>query len=205
MDHPASTTWQVVRSEFDKMLLDNARDKGAKVMEQTRGRKLLRDDIGRVKGVEAQDVDGNIHMIEAPITLDCTGRDAFTCTREKWRTKDPKLNKVSIWTYQGRNTRSRSRPRCHHCCLYSRKGWFWYIPLQDDVVSVGIVAEKEYLYRDTRDHAEIFANEIKNAWIEEHLSEGEHPANIGLQGNTLTALSIAPQTASSSSAMPSVS
>ena len=66
------------------MLLDNARDKGAKVMEQTRGRKLLRDDIGRVKGVEAQDVDGNIHMIEAPITLDCTGRDAFTCTREKW-------------------------------------------------------------------------------------------------------------------------
>ena len=175
MDHPASTTWQVVRSEFDKMLLDNARDKGAKVMEQTRGRKLLRDDIGRVKGVEAQDADGNIHMIEAPITLDCTGRDAFTCTRERWRTKDPKLNKVSIWTYFKGAKRDPGADQGATTVAYiPEKGWFWYIPLQDDVVSVGIVAEKEYLYRDTRDHAEIFANEIKkNAWIEEHLSEGE--------------------------------
>ena len=185
MDHPASTTWQVVRSEFDKMLLDNARDKGAKVMEQTRGRKLLRDDIGRVKGVEAQDADGNNHMIEAPITLDCTGRDAFTCTREKWRTKDPKLNKVSIWTYFKGAKRDPGADQGATTVAYiPEKGWFWYIPLSGDMVSVGIVAERDYLFNgSTRDHAEIFQREVQNnQWIKEHLAEGEQTGEYRTTG-----------------------
>ncbi len=175
MDHPASTTWQVVRSEFDKMLLDNARDKGAKVMESTRAKALIKNENGRVLGVEAQDADGKMHHLEAPITLDCTGREAFSCTREKWRNKDPKLNKVSMWTYYRGAKRDPGADEGATTVAYiPENGWFWYIPLQDDVVSVGIVAEKEYLYRESRDPEEIFASEIcKNAWIEEHLAQGE--------------------------------
>ena len=30
------------------------------------------------------------------------------------------------------------------------KGWFWYIPLAGDVVSVGVVAEKDYLMKTTQ-------------------------------------------------------
>jgi len=37
----------------------------------------------------------------------------------------------------------------HHGRYLPEKGWFWYIPLPDDLVSVGIVAEKDYLYKDT--------------------------------------------------------
>ena len=175
MDHPASTTWQVVRSEFDKMLLDTAQAKGAKVMEQTRAKTLLKDESGRVIGVEAQDDEGKSHHIEAPITLDCTGRDAFSCTREKWRTKDPRLNKVAIWTYfRGAKRDPGADEGATTVAYIPEKGWFWYIPLQDDIVSVGIVAVKEYLYRESRDPAEIFAGEIKkNSWIEDHLSQGE--------------------------------
>ena len=36
-------TWQVLRSEFDQMLLDNAREKGAEVREQTTVNRLLMD------------------------------------------------------------------------------------------------------------------------------------------------------------------
>ena len=54
------------------------------------------------------------------------------------------------------------------------KEWFWNIPLKNDIVSSGIVAERDYLYRDGRDLKEIFDREIKeNKWVEEHLSEGE--------------------------------
>jgi flavin-dependent dehydrogenase len=54
------------------------------------------------------------------------------------------------------------------------RGWFWYIPLKDDVVSVGIVADKEYLFSDTKDPAAIMAREIeRNVWIKDHLSQGE--------------------------------
>ena len=53
LDHPASQTWQVVRADFDQMMLDNAREKGAEVFEGVAARALLRDAEGRVCGVRA--------------------------------------------------------------------------------------------------------------------------------------------------------
>src|SRR5580704_7231236 len=46
-------TWQVLRSEFDQMLLDNAREKGVQVKEQTTVQELIREG-GAVVGVRAQ-------------------------------------------------------------------------------------------------------------------------------------------------------
>jgi flavin-dependent dehydrogenase len=64
------------------------------------------------------------------------------------------------------------------------KGWFWYIPLSGDMVSVGIVAERDYLFNgSTKDHAEIFQREIKNnAWIEEHLQSAEQTGEYRITG-----------------------
>src|SRR3954466_5748063 len=45
-DHPSSTTWQVERAEFDQMMLNNARNKGAEVRELTPVQRLLKDDSG---------------------------------------------------------------------------------------------------------------------------------------------------------------
>ena len=183
-DHPSSTTWQVLRSEFDKMLLDNAREKGAKVMEQTRAKELLKDDNGAVTGVTAEESEGKTHTLHAPITVDCTGRDAFATTREKWRVKDPMLNKVSIWTYfKGAKRDPGADEGATTVAYLPEKGWFWYIPMQDDMVSVGIIAEKDYLYRESRDPATIFAAETKNnAWIEDHLSQGEQTGQYWVTG-----------------------
>ena len=106
-------------------------------------------------------------MIEAPITLDCTGRDAFTCTREKWRTKTLSSKGLPMDLLQGQNAIQEPTKVPPPLPIFLKRLVLVH-PAQDDVVSVGIVAEKEYLYRDTHDHAEIFANEIKkNAWIEE--------------------------------------
>ena len=49
MQHEAAVTWQVLRSEFDQMLLDNAREKGVEVREETEVLSLLREG-GRVCG-----------------------------------------------------------------------------------------------------------------------------------------------------------
>ena len=40
-DDDVAQTWQVLRSEFDQMLLDHARDKGANVVEETKVIDLL--------------------------------------------------------------------------------------------------------------------------------------------------------------------
>ena len=50
-------TWQVLRSEFDQMLMENARAKGALVLEETTVKELLQED-GRTVGVKAQDQVG---------------------------------------------------------------------------------------------------------------------------------------------------
>ena len=50
-DHPSSTTWQVLRSDFDQILLDTARAAGAEVHEQTQVTELLTDAHG-VPGFE---------------------------------------------------------------------------------------------------------------------------------------------------------
>src|SRR5277367_4104771 len=52
-------TWQVLRSEFDQMLLDNARAKGAQVKEETTVLELLKED-GRVAGIRAQTKGGAV-------------------------------------------------------------------------------------------------------------------------------------------------
>src|SRR5437899_6729201 len=73
-------TWQVLRSEFDVMLLNNAREKGATVKQETCVKELVKEGE-RVAGVRAQDKNGRITEYRAPITLDCSGREAFAAVR----------------------------------------------------------------------------------------------------------------------------
>src|SRR5258707_14796775 len=67
-------SWQVLRSEFDLMLMQNARAKGATVVEEITVTELLKDGQ-RVVGVRAQQKDGQEVEFRAPITLDCSGRE----------------------------------------------------------------------------------------------------------------------------------
>lgn len=175
LHHEASTTWQVLRSEFDRMLLDNAREKGAEVLEETRVRELIRDARGFVIGVRAERASNGFSEFYAPMTIDASGRDALTVARNRWRVRDPKLNKIALWTYYRGAMRDPGLDEGATTVAYLPfKGWFWYIPLPYDIVSVGIVADGDYLYADTRDPEAIFHREMeKNPWVKEHLAPGE--------------------------------
>jgi flavin-dependent dehydrogenase len=196
-------TWQVLRSEFDQILLDNARSQGAEVIEEIIVKELIRENVlpasrwqnskagevedgtagkmpaahsGRVVGVRAQTKAGETVEFRAPITLDCSGKEAFTSVRNGWRMKDPYLNKIAVWTYYKGSKREPDIDEGATTVAYvPEKGWFWHIPQHNDMVSVGVVAEGKYLTRDgVREPEQIFKREIKqNAWIEDHLSVGK--------------------------------
>lgn len=172
-------TWQVLRSEFDLMLMENARAKGAQVLEETTVRELIREG-GRIQGVRAQTKAGETMEIRAPMTLDCSGRDAIAPTRLNWRVREPKLNKVAVWTYYRGALRDAGIDEGATTVAYvPEKGWFWYIPQHRDMVSVGVVAEGKYLTRDgIKDPKDIFNREIEqNAWIKQHLACGKQEGN----------------------------
>src|SRR6516225_7192694 len=61
-------TWQVLRSEFDQLLLDHARSKGASVLEETTVEELVREN-GRTIGVKARSRTGAPLEFRAPMTL----------------------------------------------------------------------------------------------------------------------------------------
>ena len=168
-DHPAMQTWQVVREEFDQMLLDNARTRGAEVREGVLVKEAIREH-GAVVGVRGEGFE-----YRAPVTIDASGRDGFTQVPRSWRVRDPMLNKIAIWTYFKGAVRDPGMDEGATTVAYlPDKGWFWYIPWPNDMVSVGIVAEANYLYRDTRDLAEIFCREVgHNVWIKQHLAPGK--------------------------------
>jgi flavin-dependent dehydrogenase len=174
LKHEAANTWQVLRSEFDQLLMDNTREKGAEVIEEVTVRETIRKD-GYVTGVRAVTARGEVVEYYAPITVDASGRDAFAIGRQGWKIRDPYLNKIAIWTYYKGAMRDAGIDGGATTVAYvPEKGWFWYIPLAGDVVSVGIVAEKGYLYKGTRDLAEIFHREVRNnVWVEQHLAAGQ--------------------------------
>ena len=173
-DHPSSTTWQVWRSDFDKMIMDKARKNGASVMEETKAKTLLKSGQ-RVDGIKVSSKDlGNLEL-KASVVVDASGRNCFAAHKENWMVRDPKLNKIALWTYYKGAKRDPGLDEGATTVAYlPDKGWFWYIPLSGDMVSVGIVAERDYLFNgSTSDHAEIFKREVENnEWISEHLADG---------------------------------
>jgi flavin-dependent dehydrogenase len=174
-DQDVSQTWQVLRSEFDLMVLDNAREKGATVFEETKVKDFLYDGE-KVVGVRVENKDGQSREYNAPMTIDCSGRDAFSAIRKGWRVGDPELHKVAVWTYYKGALRDEGIDAGGTTVAFvPEKGWFWYIPLHNDIVSVGVVAEGKYLSRDgVKDSEQMFKREIgQNLWIQKHLAPGQ--------------------------------
>jgi len=178
-------TWQVRRDEFDRMMLDRARELGAQVRTGVSAKQLLRDDAGAFVGVEVETADGCREQLHAPLTIDCSGRDGFAINRLGWRQRDPQLSKISLWTYYRGGKRGEGRDEGATTVAYiPEKGWFWHIPLHDDRISLGIVGERDYLYREGKDLLGIFEREIKaNKWVEDVMRGAEQYGEVWVTGD----------------------
>jgi flavin-dependent dehydrogenase len=135
------SAFQVLRSRFDHMLLDHSRRQGADLREGHTLRELvIRDD-----GVQAavRDPAGTIYPLRARFFADATGRDAFLASRSKTREHDPRLKKVALFAHFEGVRRDEGRDAGNTISVVIRGGWIWFIPLADDMTSIGVVIEKE--------------------------------------------------------------
>ncbi|HEV7225168.1 MAG TPA: NAD(P)/FAD-dependent oxidoreductase [Pirellulales bacterium] len=172
--HECSQTWQVIRSEFDQMMLENAQEQGVEVHQATRVMEVLFEGE-RAAGVRIQKEDGSRQEVRAQVVVDASGQSTMLQNRLKLRLWDPVLNKGAIWTYfQGAY---RDSGRDEGCTLVvqtaDRKGWFWYIPQHDETVSVGVVAPFDYLFKGRGSHEQTYLEEVEAcAAIKERVSIG---------------------------------
>jgi flavin-dependent dehydrogenase len=164
LHHEAAVTWQVTRAEFDLMLIEHASDQGADVYQETQIKRVLFDG-SRAHGVEALMKDGATVQFEAPVIVDATGQSAMLSNRFGWRVRDPKLKKAVLYSYFKGAHREPDLNGGATLVLRTPKGsngWFWYIPLENDITSVGVVADPEYLVKGRgQDLAKIFHEEIE--------------------------------------------
>jgi flavin-dependent dehydrogenase len=167
--HECSQTWQVVRSEFDTMMLQNAREHGVVAHEGVRvvdvlsaaGTPLREGE--RAAGVVIQFDGGSRQEVRAKVVVDASGQNGLLQNRFNLRIWDPVLNKGAIWTYWQGAYRDTGKDEGATIVLQTadKKGWFWYIPLHDDRVSVGVVAPFDYLFKNRGDREQTYQEEVE--------------------------------------------
>ncbi len=161
--HESSRTWQVTRQEFDCLMLDNARQHGVDVREGMRVLDVLFEG-DRAVGVKTLDESGVEEEVRCHVVVDAAGQSGLILDRLGLRQWDPVLKKAAVWTYFKGAARERGRDAGATLVMQTagKIGWFWYIPLQDDITSVGVVAPFDHLFknRDTKDLEAIFNDEV---------------------------------------------
>lgn len=150
--HESSQTWQVRRSEFDHAMLNNAREHGVDVHEGARVLEVLFDGQ-RATGVRVVTGDGQERTVHAQVVVDASGQSSLIIDRLKLREWDEKLKKAALWTYWRGAYRDQGRDEGATLVLQTKgkAGWFWYIPLHNDILSVGVVADYNYLLKSRAD------------------------------------------------------
>lgn len=161
--HECSETWQVRRSEFDTMMLENAAEHGVQVQQGARVREVLFDGE-RATGVRVQYEDGSQEIVHAKVVVDASGQSTIIGNKFKLLEKDTSLKKGAVWTYFKGAYRDEGRDEGATLVLQTKgkKGWFWYIPLHDDIISVGIVRGFDEMFAGNKDHETIYNEELDN-------------------------------------------
>jgi flavin-dependent dehydrogenase len=153
-------SWQVRRSVYDQILLDHAAELGAEVRHGWRAVEALEED-GRVAGVVVEK-DGRRETLRAGTVADCTGQAGILAARRGTREYDADLKNAAAYAYfKGAKWKFEyqghpDKTKIFVCSV--PEGWFWYIPLAPDTVSVGLVSKASFLKSrpDAKDYRKFF-------------------------------------------------
>ena len=163
--HESAITWQVLRSEFDQLLLDNAIEKGVEVRRGVSVRKVLFDGE-KATGVVAQNgtisqqssytPDGkskNLETIRSTVVVDSTGQRSLIGKQLNLNTVEPNLKKASLFTHYEGAHRDKGIDEGATLIMHTEEkdSWFWSIPLPYNRTSVGVVGALDYLLQSRRD------------------------------------------------------
>jgi flavin-dependent dehydrogenase len=135
------SSWQVVRSEFDKILLDNSRKHGVDVREGHRVLEVVFEGDTAV-GVRWQDDAGNAGTLRAGVIVDCSGQTALIGRARRLRKWDPFFQNLAVYAYFEGAERLPEPDETNILIEAYPEGWMWAIPLHTGVMSVGAVVDR---------------------------------------------------------------
>jgi halogenation protein CepH len=143
--------FQVRRAEFDKILLDHSEASGATVWEETQVTEIAQLG-GRVTGLRWRGPGGSEGKLTSRYILDCSGQSSLLGTRFNLREFNEEMRHISLsGYYRGARKLSEVYPKLTRNddgnlhIVSSAAGWFWHIPLADELSSVGFVTDPRHV------------------------------------------------------------
>ena len=129
-------TYQVPRATFDQILLDRARAVGVDVREETH--------IASCEFTnDAATVAWSGGSVRVQAVVDATGRNGLLARKFNLRVDEPRLANIAIYShYSGVPLLDDDRPNDIRIVACEDAGWFWLIPIADQLMSVGVVIPK---------------------------------------------------------------
>ena len=148
-------SYQVTRGDFDKLLLDHARENGAEVHEET-----------AVQGVEFanEHVDlaiANRGNIQARYLIDASGRNSVLGNKFKIKKTYEHLQKLSIFAHYDGVTRVEGIDGTLTGLIRGIDRWFWIIPLTPERTSIGVVLDADTFKRSKETPADFLEQAIR--------------------------------------------
>ena len=139
-------TFQVCRQEFDRILLERAREVGVDVRENCNVSACEFSEDAAILSVASRG-DGATSRVRVRAVVDATGRAGLIARKFNLRTDEPRLANIAIFSHYT-NVPRLEGPRPDDIRLIARSdaGWFWIIPISKELTSVGVVLPKA-LYR----------------------------------------------------------
>ena len=175
--HESAVTWQVLRSEFDQGLLENAAEKGVEVRRGTRVRKVLFEDNAAVgvvvqnsrtrgtgprateresdetRGTGSHATGARSETIHSTVVVDSTGQSSLIGRQLDMNKTEPNLKMASLFTHFEGAHRDEGIDEGATLIMHTetKDSWFWSIPLPYNRTSIGVVGELDYLLQNRRD------------------------------------------------------
>jgi len=147
----SSLSFQVIRSEFDDVLLKHSASLGATVHQETKVTNVDLDDEGA--NVFAAGPDGEQLEFRARFVIDASGRETFMSNRLGTKVAHKELERTALSCSYWKGAKfvgTLEEGLIQIVYLGGEKqGWIWCIPLGTDRLSVGVVVNSSY-YRSQR-------------------------------------------------------
>ena len=151
--HESAVTWQVLRSEFDQGLLENAAEKGVEVLRGARVREVLFEEDTAVGVVARNSAKGEKKTIHSTVIVDSTGQSSLIGRQLDMNATEPNLKMASLYTHFEGAYRDEGIDEGATLIMHTetKDSWFWAIPLPYNRTSIGVVGELGYLLQNRRD------------------------------------------------------
>lgn len=158
-----TTTWQVRRDTFDKMLLDTAIERGAKFHQAEVISPLMDGDS--VSGLQFRTENGALNTLNTDVVIDASGQGTFLAncrdiTSHKERGRYDK--QVAIFSQVRGAIRGLDTKGAGDTIIFYKQKhhWSWFIPVDKDTVSVGVVVPSDYFKAQKCSKLDFLRNEL---------------------------------------------